>query len=118
MAGDPLHTKLCEEYGCEVPIVTFAHTKDVIAAVTNAGGIGVFGADSKTPEELRSDVRWIRERVSQPSRPQRSTIATSEPSPSFRPRSNTLHGIATRRTLWKLRDTGEAKVCGAPLLEG
>lgn len=63
MSGNPLHTRLCEEYGCEYPVVAFAHTKDVIAAVTNAGGIGVLGATSSTPEEIRSDVRWIRERV-------------------------------------------------------
>ena len=63
MTVDPLHTQLCDEYGCEVPIVAFAHTKDVIAAVTNAGGIGVFGAGSRTPTELRSDISWIKERV-------------------------------------------------------
>ena len=63
MSGDPLHTRLCEEYGCELPIVAFAHTKDVIAAVTNAGGIGVLGAAGMTPDELRSAIRWIRERV-------------------------------------------------------
>ena len=63
MATDPLHTRLCDEYGCEVPIVAFAHTKDVIAAVTNAGGIGVLGATGSTPEELESDISWIRERV-------------------------------------------------------
>ena len=63
MKGDPLHTRLCDEYGCELPIVAFAHTKDVIAAVTNAGGIGIMGATSQTPEELRSTIRWIRERV-------------------------------------------------------
>ena len=62
MAGDPLHTRLCDEYGCEVPIVAFAHTKDVVAAVTNAGGIGVLGAGSGGPT-LRSDIRWIKERV-------------------------------------------------------
>ena len=61
--GDPLHTRLCEEYGCEVPIVAFAHTKDVIAAVCNAGGIGVYGATGKTPDEIRSDVRWIKQRI-------------------------------------------------------
>jgi NAD(P)H-dependent flavin oxidoreductase YrpB (nitropropane dioxygenase family) len=60
---DPLHTRLCEEYGCELPIVAFAHTKDVIAAVSNAGGIGVLGATSLTPDELRSDIRWIRDKV-------------------------------------------------------
>ena len=60
---DPLRTKLCEEYGCEVPIVAFAHTKDVIAAVTNAGGIGVLGGIGMSPDGLRADIRWIKERV-------------------------------------------------------
>ena len=63
MQGDPMHTRLCEQYGCEVPIVAFAHTKDVNVAVTNAGGIGVLGAAGRTPDELRSDIRWIKERV-------------------------------------------------------
>lgn len=63
MSGNALSTRLCEDYGCEYPVVAFAHTKDVIAAVTNAGGIGVLGATGSTPEEIRSAVRWIRERV-------------------------------------------------------
>lgn len=63
MNSNPLHTRLCEEYGAEVPVVAFAHTKDVIAAVTNAGGIGILGGAGSTPDELRSSIRWIRERV-------------------------------------------------------
>ncbi len=63
MQGDPLHTRLCDEYGCEVPIVAFAHTKDVIAAVSNAGGIGILGATGSTVDELRSDIAWIREKI-------------------------------------------------------
>ena len=60
---DPLHTRLCEEYGAEVPIVGFCHTRDVVAAVTNAGGIGVLGAGGLTPTELRASIHWIRDRV-------------------------------------------------------
>src|SRR5258706_5416520 len=63
MSGNPLRTRLCEEYGVEYPIVAFAHTKDVIAAVCNAGGIGVLGATSMSPEEIRSSIHWIRERI-------------------------------------------------------
>lgn len=63
MSGNPLHTRLCEEYGVEYPIVAFAHTKDVIAAVTRAGGIGVLGAVGLEPQEIRSAIHWIRERV-------------------------------------------------------
>ena len=62
MATDPLRTRLCEEYGCEVPIVSFGHTRDVAAAVTNAGGIGVLGGGGG-PDELRANIKWIRERV-------------------------------------------------------
>ena len=63
MATDPLHTRLCEEYGCEVPLVAFAHTRDVIAAVTNAGGIGILGMGGAEPDEARANIRWIKERV-------------------------------------------------------
>ncbi|MCA9832002.1 MAG: nitronate monooxygenase family protein [Dehalococcoidia bacterium] len=63
MTGDPLHTRLCEEYGCEVPVVAFAHTRDVIVAVTNAGGIGILGAAGQETETLRASIRWIKERV-------------------------------------------------------
>lgn len=61
--SDPLRTRLCTQYSCDVPIVAFAHTRDVVAAVTNAGGIGVFGASPLTAEELRFNISWIRERV-------------------------------------------------------
>jgi NAD(P)H-dependent flavin oxidoreductase YrpB (nitropropane dioxygenase family) len=72
--NDALRTRLCEEYGCEVPIVAFAHTKDVVAAVTNAGGIGVLGGAGGerrrsqitppyTAEQFRADIRWIKDRV-------------------------------------------------------
>lgn len=63
MSGDPLHTRLCDEYGCEVPIVAFAHTRDVIVSVCNAGGIGILGGTGMKIDELRANIRWIRERV-------------------------------------------------------
>ncbi len=63
MVWDPLHTKLCDVYECEVPIVAFSHTRDVVVAVTNAGGIGVFGALGREPDELSQEIAWIKERV-------------------------------------------------------
>ena len=36
-----LHTKICDTFGAEFPIFAFTHCKDVAAAVTNAGGVGV-----------------------------------------------------------------------------
>ena len=61
--GNPLHTRLCDMFGIQYPIVAFTHCKDVAAAVTNAGGIGVYGALGHSPDELNEDVRWMRERV-------------------------------------------------------
>lgn len=63
MAGDPLHTRLCDDLGIEFPIVAFTHCKDVVAAVVNAGGLAVYGAGGKWDDELAQDIRWIRERV-------------------------------------------------------
>ena len=63
MARDPLRTRLCEAYGCEYPIVAFSLTREVVAAATNAGAIGVYGASPLEPEQLRSDIRWIRDQV-------------------------------------------------------
>ena len=63
MNEDALRTRLCEEYGCEYPIVAFCHTKEVVAAVTNAGGIGVLGTTQLLKDEFRRDVRWICDQV-------------------------------------------------------
>src|SRR6476469_1883599 len=45
----------------EFPILAFSHCRDVVAAVTNAGGFGVLGAVAHTPEQLEVDLRWIEE---------------------------------------------------------
>ena len=63
MAQDPLQTRLCEEYGCEYPIIAFAHTRDVTVAVSNAGGIGMLGQSTVSAEEMRTNIRWVKERV-------------------------------------------------------
>ena len=61
--NNPLYTRLCEEYNCEYPIVSFAHTRDVAAAVSNAGGIGILGASTHSIDEMQNDIRWIKEQV-------------------------------------------------------
>jgi NAD(P)H-dependent flavin oxidoreductase YrpB (nitropropane dioxygenase family) len=43
----------------EFPILAFSHCRDVVAAVTNAGGFGVLGAVAHTPERLETDLAWI-----------------------------------------------------------
>jgi NAD(P)H-dependent flavin oxidoreductase YrpB (nitropropane dioxygenase family) len=63
MAKNPLHTKLCDMLGIEVPIVAFTHCKDVVEAVVNAGGFAVLGEAMHTPDEIAADIKWIRSRV-------------------------------------------------------
>ncbi len=60
---DPLHTKLCDMLGVELPIVAFTHCRDVAVAATNAGGFAVLGEAMKTSDEIAENIRWIRERV-------------------------------------------------------
>ena len=50
---------ICEILGVEYPLVAFSHCRDVVAAVTNAGGLGVLGAAGHTPDELEIDLSWI-----------------------------------------------------------
>lgn len=49
--------------GCEFPLFAFSHCRDVVAAVSRAGGFGVLGATSHTPEQLELELRWIDEHV-------------------------------------------------------
>lgn len=43
----------------EFPLLAFSHCRDVVAAVTNAGGFGVLGAVAHSPERLDSELTWI-----------------------------------------------------------
>ena len=56
-------TPICEKLGIEFPIFAFSHCRDVVAAVTNAGGFGVLGALAYEPERLEIELNWIDEHV-------------------------------------------------------
>lgn len=56
-----MRTPMTEMFGIEVPLAAFSHCRDVVAAVTNAGGIGVLGATRFTPEELDVELKWLDE---------------------------------------------------------
>ncbi len=58
-----MKTPVCEMLGVDVPILAFTHCRDVVAAVTKAGGFGVLGAAGHTPEQLDIDLQWIRDEV-------------------------------------------------------
>ncbi|MGI8492288.1 MAG: NAD(P)H-dependent flavin oxidoreductase [Acidimicrobiales bacterium] len=52
---------ICDLLGVEFPLVAFSHCRDVVAAVTNAGGFGVLGASGYGPEQLDVELTWIDE---------------------------------------------------------
>ncbi|MUL81679.1 MULTISPECIES: nitronate monooxygenase family protein [unclassified Mycolicibacterium] len=54
---------ICEQFGIDFPLFAFSHCRDVVAAVTNAGGFGVLGATAYTPEQLDREMSWIDEQV-------------------------------------------------------
>ena len=54
-----MRTALCEKLGCELPIFAFSHCRDVVVEVTKAGGFGVLGAATFSPEQLEAELRWI-----------------------------------------------------------
>src|SRR4051812_19756014 len=47
--------------GVDFPLFAFSHCRDVVAAVSRAGGFGVLGGSSYTPETLEVELRWIDE---------------------------------------------------------
>jgi NAD(P)H-dependent flavin oxidoreductase YrpB (nitropropane dioxygenase family) len=56
-----MQTRLCEQFGIDLPIFAFSHCRDVVAAVSRAGGMGVLGALAFSPEQLEIELRWIDE---------------------------------------------------------
>jgi len=58
-----MQTEFCRRLGIEFPIFAFTHCRDVVAAVSNAGGFGVLGAVGFSPEQLEIECKWIDEHV-------------------------------------------------------
>lgn len=58
-----MHTPLCDQIGIEFPIFAFTHCRDVVVAVSKAGGFGVLGAVGFTPEQLEIELKWIDEHI-------------------------------------------------------
>ena len=58
-----MHNELCDRLGIEFPIFAFTHCRDVVVAVSKAGGFGVLGAVGYSPEQLEIELRWIDEHI-------------------------------------------------------
>jgi NAD(P)H-dependent flavin oxidoreductase YrpB (nitropropane dioxygenase family) len=54
-----MRTAVTDMFGIDVPILAFSHCRDVVAAVTKAGGMGVLGAAAHSPTQLEIDLDWI-----------------------------------------------------------
>jgi NAD(P)H-dependent flavin oxidoreductase YrpB (nitropropane dioxygenase family) len=65
-----LHTPVCKLIGIEFPIfqagMARSTTPELVAAVSNAGGLGIIGGLGRTPDELRSEIRQVRELTDRP----------------------------------------------------
>jgi NAD(P)H-dependent flavin oxidoreductase YrpB (nitropropane dioxygenase family) len=58
-----MNTKLAEEMGLEFPIFAFTHCRDVAAAVSKAGGLGVLGVAAHSLENLKVELDWIENEI-------------------------------------------------------
>ena len=47
-----MRTQMCDMFEIEYPIFAFTHCRDVAAAVSKAGGLGVLGAVGFSAEQL------------------------------------------------------------------
>jgi NAD(P)H-dependent flavin oxidoreductase YrpB (nitropropane dioxygenase family) len=56
-----MKSPICDMLGIEFPLLAFSHCRDVVAAVSRAGGFGVLGATVHTPETLERELKWIDE---------------------------------------------------------
>jgi NAD(P)H-dependent flavin oxidoreductase YrpB (nitropropane dioxygenase family) len=54
-----MRTPVCDTLDIEFPILAFSHCRDVVAAVSKAGGLGVLGAVAHSPERLEQELDWI-----------------------------------------------------------
>ena len=58
-----MKNEVCRLTGCEFPLFAFSHCRDVVVAVSKAGGFGVLGATRFTPEQLEEELAWIDEHI-------------------------------------------------------
>ncbi len=58
-----MKSQICDLLEIEFPMVAFSHCRDVVAAVSKAGGMGVLGAVGLSPEKLEIELNWIDEHV-------------------------------------------------------
>lgn len=58
-----MKNRVCDMLGIEFPLFAFSHCRDVVVAVSKAGGFGVLGAAGTPPERLETELAWIDEHI-------------------------------------------------------
>ena len=58
-----MKTRICKMLGIDFPLVAFSHCRDVVAAVSRAGGFGVLGATAFTIDQLELELKWIDDHI-------------------------------------------------------
>ena len=58
-----MKSPVCDMLGVEFPLFAFSHCRNVVAAVSRAGGFGVLGATAHTPETIEQELKWIDDHV-------------------------------------------------------
>lgn len=58
-----MKSPICDMLGIEFPLLAFSHCRDVVAAVSRAGGFGVLGATTHSPESIEQELAWIDDHV-------------------------------------------------------
>jgi NAD(P)H-dependent flavin oxidoreductase YrpB (nitropropane dioxygenase family) len=68
--GVPLRTPLCEQLGIRLPVIQApigsATSADLVAAVSNAGGLGMLSITWRSPEAVATEIRRTQDRTSSP----------------------------------------------------
>ena len=58
-----MKSPVCDMLGVEFPLFAFSHCRDVVAAVSRAGGFGVLGATTHSPDTIEQELKWIDDHV-------------------------------------------------------
>lgn len=58
-----MKSPICDMLGIDFPLLAFSHCRDVVAAVSRAGGFGVLGATVHSPKSLEQELSWIDDHV-------------------------------------------------------
>src|SRR4051794_10583388 len=56
-------SQLRDLVGVDFPLFAFSHCRDVVAAVSRAGGFGVLGGSTFSPESLEAELKWLDDNV-------------------------------------------------------